>query len=530
MKMVKKARGYQDIDGSVHNADRPSRYLSDPDNGALPQEIEMASVSVVPDDTFTVSQAVNALGFGWFQVKLSLWTGLCWMADSMEMTILSILSPALHCHWQISRYQQALTTTVVFLGMMVSSTFWGNLSDRYGRKHALTLCAILLLYFGLLSAIAPSFTWILLLRGLVGFAIGCTPQSVTLYAEFLPSKQRAKCVVLLDCFWALGACFEVTLALIVMPTLGWQWLLALSTGPLLAFAVICPWLPESARYHVASGQTDKALETLEKIAKDNGKPMLLGRLVVDDAFSTSPHRGRFRDLLVPSLRRTSLLLWFIWMACAFCYYGLVLMTTELFETSATLCSPDANVRAHANEDTCSADCKQLQTTDYMDLLWTTLAEFPGIFATIFIIERYGRKKTMAVQFVVYALCCCFFIVCTENRSVLTLILFVARGIIAGVFQAAYVYTPEVYPTSLRAVGVGSCSAFARLGAMVTPYVAQVLLQSSIAFATSIYVVAALLAALGCILLPIETSGKELQDNIQQTNNEHTNRHTPQEDT
>lgn len=88
-------------------------------------------------DTYTVTQAVNALGFGWFQVKLSLWTGLCWMADSMEMTILSILSPALHCDWHISRYQQALTTTVVFLGMMLSSTFWGNLSDRYGRKHVI---------------------------------------------------------------------------------------------------------------------------------------------------------------------------------------------------------------------------------------------------------------------------------------------------------------------------------------------------------------------------------------------------------
>ena len=35
------------------------------------------------------------------------------------------------------------------------------------------------------------------------------PQSVTLYAEFLPTKQRGKCVVLLDCFWALGACLEV---------------------------------------------------------------------------------------------------------------------------------------------------------------------------------------------------------------------------------------------------------------------------------------------------------------------------------
>lgn len=141
------------------------------------------------------------------------------MADSMEMTILSVLGPALHCDWGISRYQQALVTTVVFLGMMLSSTFWGKLSDRYGRKpvclllifnlkcrfqlnnspfQALSLCGVLLFLYGLLSAVAPSFGWLLLLRGLVGFAIGCVPQSVTLYAEFLPTKQRAKCVVLLD--------------------------------------------------------------------------------------------------------------------------------------------------------------------------------------------------------------------------------------------------------------------------------------------------------------------------------------------
>jgi MFS family permease len=86
------------------------------------------------EDTYTVAQAVNALGFGWFQVKLSLFVGLCWMSDSMEMTILSVLGPALHCYWGITRYQQAMVTTIVFLGMMLSSTFWGSLSDKYGRK------------------------------------------------------------------------------------------------------------------------------------------------------------------------------------------------------------------------------------------------------------------------------------------------------------------------------------------------------------------------------------------------------------
>ncbi|XP_075218906.1 synaptic vesicle 2-related protein isoform X2 [Lycorma delicatula] len=461
--------------------------------------------------------AVNAFGFGKFQAKLSLFTGLCWMADSMEMTILSILSPALHCEWHISRYQQALATTVVFLGMMVSSAFWGHISDRYGRKQALTLCAVLLFYYGLLSSLAPNYTWILILRGLVGFAIGCVPQSVTLYAEFLPSKQRAKCVVLLDCFWALGACFEVLLALLIMPTLGWQWLLAFSTGPLLAFACICPWLPESARYHVASGQPDKALATLKQVASDNNKPMLLGRLVVDD--SVIGERGRVKDLLIPQLRRTSFLLWFIWTACSFCYYGVVLMTTELFEVSETRCSGieqgiDAGLLQPV--ETCTADCRQLNTQDYMDLLWTTLAEFPGIFATIFVIERFGRKHTMAVQFVIFSGCIALLFVCTKNRAFLTVTLFLARGIIAGVFQAAYVYTPEVYPTPLRSVGVGTCSAMARFGAMVTPYIAQVLMQSSLLFAMSVYGVAALTAAVACVLLPIETKGKEMKETVTPT--------------
>jgi len=236
------------------------------ESNSLSAEFELASVSVVPDDTYTVTQAVNAYGFGWFQVKLSLCVGLCWMADSMEITILSILAPILYCDWGISSYQQAMVTTIIFLGMILSASFWGNLSERYGCKPALTLCGVLLFLYGLLSAVAPNFLWFILLRGLVGFSIGCVPTSVTLYAEFLPAKQRAKCVILLDCFWALGACFEVALASVIVPNLGWRWLLALSAIPMLIFALVTSWLPESAKFHVTCGQSEKALQTLEQFS------------------------------------------------------------------------------------------------------------------------------------------------------------------------------------------------------------------------------------------------------------------------
>ena len=87
--------------------------------------------------------------------------------------------------------------------------------------------------------------------------------------------------------------------MLIMPTLGWRftpttctsststlvsprWLLALSALPSLAFVLSCSWLPESPRYMAASGNSEQALATLARVAQENGKSMLLGRLTVDD--------------------------------------------------------------------------------------------------------------------------------------------------------------------------------------------------------------------------------------------------------
>jgi MFS family permease len=130
--------------------------------------------------------------------------------------------------------------------------------------------------------------------------------------------------------------------------------------------------------------------------------------------------------------------------------------------------------------------------------------------TIVVIEYLGRKKTMALEFLIFSLSVfVLMMICISNRSVLTFILFIARGIISGVFQAAYVYTPEVYPTYLRAVGVGVCSGMARLGAMVTPFVAQVLVKSSLNLAIGLYGGVALMAVAASMLLPIETKGRAM---------------------
>ncbi|XP_070706529.1 synaptic vesicle 2-related protein-like isoform X2 [Pempheris klunzingeri] len=415
------------------------------------------------EETFTVEAALEAFGFGKFQIKMGLLTGLSWIADAMEMMILSILGPQLHCEWSLPKYKVALITSVVFIGMGISSPVWGNVSDKYGRRVGLTICMCFTLYYGLLSAFAPVYGWLLVLRGLVGFGIGGAPQSVTLYSEFLPVKARGSSIMLISAFWAIGAVFEVLLALWIMPTHGWRWLLGLSTLPMIIFVCLCFWLPESPRFDVLSGKREKAMATLARIAKDNGKAMPQGKLIA----YKQDGRGQIKDLFSPQYWQTTLFLWFIWFANAFSYYGIVLLTTELFQ-AGHLCE---TTHRTTTELSCSLECKYLTSADYKDLLWTTLAEFPGLLVILVAVDRIGRKKSMALCFFMFSLCILPLYVCT-GRTALTIFIFIGRAFISAGFQAAFVYTPEVYPTANRALAMGTSSAMARVGALITPFVAQ----------------------------------------------------------
>lgn len=76
------------------------------------------------------------------------------------------------------------------------------------------------------------------------------------------------------------------------------------------------------------------------------------------------------------------------------------------------------------------------------------------------------------------------------------------------FSHSFVFL-QVYPTSLRAVGVGTCSGMARFGAMLTPIIAQVLIRTSVHLATATYGLVAIMAIAAALLLPIETRGRAM---------------------
>eukprot|EP00057_Strongylocentrotus_purpuratus_P018538 XP_011673012.1 PREDICTED: synaptic vesicle 2-related protein isoform X1 [Strongylocentrotus purpuratus] len=457
------------------------------------------------DHEYTVQEAVDAMGFGWFQVKISFIVGFNWMADAFEIMLLSVLSDKLRCEWDLYPYQQALLTTFVFTGYFIGAPLWGMMGDKFGRKKTLALCSFHIFYFGFLSSFSPNLIWLLILRGLLGASLGGTSQSVIICAEFLPSKSRGLCLVCLEAFWVIGVCLEITLAMVVMPTLGWRYLLIFSSFPLVIFVVLVTFLPESASYQQASGNWSGAMATLEDISRTNKKPLPPGKLKRNAELKP---KGSIRELFSTKLlAMTTVILINLWFCNAFLYYGNVLLSAELFSSGVTSCVSTGN--NSTTELECFSACKSLDTQGYVGLLVSSLGEIPGILLTLFMIDTAGRKLTMGLEMLVCAVFSFLLLMCVDGIPQMIFI-FVIRGMISGAFQALFVYTPEVFPTNVRSVGLGWCVAFSKLGSIVTPFVAQVLIKQSVFMTFCVYGGCAVFASLLAFILPTETKGRTLK--------------------
>ncbi|GMR44877.1 hypothetical protein PMAYCL1PPCAC_15072, partial [Pristionchus mayeri] len=451
---------------------------------------------------FTVHEAIESAGFSRFQYILCAIGGLSWLASATEIMLLAILSPSLKCEWQLTSVQQALCSTSVFLGWMVSSPIWGRVCDIHGRRKGLMAASLVGVVFGILTSFAPSFYLFLVARFGVGFSVGGMAQSVTVTAEFLPVASKARWLIILKSFFAIGTAILTALAIVILPNLGWRWLVAYAALPMAAFGICCWWLPESVRFDVSQGNIVAARATLDRIARFNGKSLPPGELEVETEESSSD----MSDLLKPSHRRTTLQLWIIWTLCGLLYYGLAIYTSLLLHSPLDQCSSASSLGEISSKVKREVECRQLTTENYIDIIVTTMSEVPGLLLTMYAVDLIGRKASFAAGFAIFSTSCALLVMCLP-RFVIVASMFVGRSAIAVVFQIAYIYSTEVYPTSLRAQGLGTASGWGRFGSMITPVITEMLFAHDLIFPPIVFIVGGGVGAILSILLPIETSEK-----------------------
>ncbi|GAA0446060.1 MFS transporter [Actinoplanes capillaceus] len=432
-----------------------------------------------------IQDAIDRVGFGRFQRRLFLLCGITWAADAAEILLLSFALPGVTEEFGLTSGQAGLVVASTFAGMLAGAWFWGIMADRVGRRLGFQLTIAIFAVFGLASAFAPGPVWLAVLRALTGFGLGgAMPLDFALFTEYLPTRDRGRWLVLLESWWAVGTVAAAGLALIIMPTVGWRWLLATSA----AAALLVLWarlrVPESARYLLARGDVAAASALVAEVARINGVTPPAGPLTLP-AGQGAAGPG---DLLRGALGRTTLLLWTVWLLIGFGYYGIFAWLPQIFADEYGF------------------------LRSYQYVFFLALAQLPGYLSAAWLVERAGRKPVLAGYLAAAAVATFGWAVAGTSAMVL-----ISAGLMnfftLGAWAALYAYTPERYPTQLRASGLGAASGFARIGAVTAPLAGGALLALSLTVALTVFAAAFLLAALAVAGYAAETRGTRLDDTV-----------------
>jgi putative MFS transporter len=387
--------------------------------------------------------------------------------------------------------------------MFAGGALAGTLADRYGRKGVFQATLLVFSLATGLCAFAWSFGSLLVLRFLVGFGLGGElPVAAALVSEFAPARHRGRLVVLLESFWAVGWAAAAILADVLATRAAargapFPWRAAFAAGalPALYVFILRRSLPESPRHLIAHGRLAEAEAVLRRVEAASGVapgPALATEAAAVPRGAGEPGRApaRLGDLFGAGLERRTAMLWILWFAMAYSYYGIFIWLPTLLVKQGY------------------AEAQSFHFT-----LLITLAQIPGYFAAAFLVERIGRKSTL-VPFMVLCAGASYLFGRAGSPGAL-----VAWGCLVSFFNlgawgVTYGYTPELYPTRLRGTGSGAAAAFGRIGGILAPLaVARMIGPAGGGFHAVFLMFAVVMVggAIGVLLLGEETRGRTLEE-------------------
>ncbi|MEX2047470.1 MAG: MFS transporter [Chloroflexota bacterium] len=421
-----------------------------------------------------------------FHWKLLVTSGLGWMFDAMDVLLIGFLVAPISREFALAPAQIGLVASAGFVGMLLGAAISGRLADRYGRRLIFQSTLVLFSVGALLSALAPTFETLLVARVVAGLGLGGElPVVATLVSEFSPRAHRGRMIVLLESFWAYGTLAAGLVALFVLPQWGWRGAFVVAALPALYVVYLRNALPESPRYLAERGRTAEADAIVRRVERAGGAPVLTLGAAVAPARSK---RTGVAELWSPAYRRRTAMLWILWFGIVFTYYGIFLYVPSLLAARGL---------------------SEVRSNEFFFL--STIAQIPGYFSAAWLVERWGRKPTLVTYLLGTAAAAFMF-----GNSGTGTDAFVYAALLSffnlGAWGVVYTYSPELYPTAIRATGAGLAAAVGRVGGIIGPFLTPVLVPTlGQAGVFAMFMVLLVVTALNVWVLGEETKGRSLEE-------------------
>ena len=437
-------------------------------------------------------ERLEKLPVGSFHYKLLAVTGLGWLFDAMDTGLISFVLPILAKDWGLAPEQMGWIGSVGFIGMALGAVISGTIADRIGRKLVFSLTVILYSLATGACALSWNYESLMIFRFLVGFGLGGElPVAATLMTEYAPTKLRGRFIVLLESFWGLGWLAAACIAYLLIPQYGWQIAFFIGALPAVYVFMIRLHMPESVRYLISRNRISEAQEIvlmLEKKLHVASEPFAKELSDVEKGTSTVAE-PKFSSLWSGMFARRTLMLWLAWFGINFSYYGIFMwLPSIVFQQGFTV----------------------VKTFEYVLIM--TLAQLPGYYCAAWLVDVIGRKYTLSLFLLISGVASYFFGNAATPGELL------AWGAAMSFFNLGawgvlYTYTPELYPTAIRALGSGWAAGFGRIGSMIAPAMVGMMIGSSMSSSSIFMLFAGVFLAVSLIVvtLGIESRQKSLEE-------------------
>ena len=425
------------------------------------EQCSEAPAGLSPTPSFPSEQAAAALLARMEQMPRSRWfviarvvMGSATFFDAFNALSIAFVLPILVPLWHITAPEVGIMIGASYVGQIVGALAFSWAAERYGRVPCAAAATAIYALMSLACAGAWSFNILLLCRFIQGIGVGGEmPVAATYISELSRARGRGRFFLLYEMIFPIGLMVTGQVGAVLVPLMGWQIMFLIGGIPGLLIALMLLRLPESPRWLIGKGRLAEAEAVVMRLEAASGKAGATaqgarGAATLPSQVPVPPRsRGRFGELLSPAYRSRTLIAWILWASAYLVANSLNNWLPPLYTTVYHLALPQA-LRAAS---------------------MTNVAQVALVLLCAMVIDRTGRKYWLMGAFGSGAVLLGLLAFGgTQDVSWVIVLSTLSYGLIGSIAAVVYLYTPEIYPTRMRAIGTGVATSWLRIGSAIGP--------------------------------------------------------------
>ena len=419
--------------------------------------------------------------------------GIATFFDGFTVLAIAFAMPSLVSEWKLTPTEVGLIISAGYVGQLFGAVLFGSLAEKYGRLKILFITIVLFVSMDVACLFAWSGASMMVFRFLQGVGTGGEVPVASAYInEFIGAEKRGRFFLLYEVIFPIGLMFAGMAGYFLVPVYGWKAMFIVGLVPSVLTIPLRWFMPESPRWLASKGRVAEA-EAVVKLLEDSAtrRGVILREPVVRPVDSNATARSDWRDLFKGIYLKRTLMIWGLWVCAYMINNGLITWLPTLYRQVFQL---------------------PLQTS--LGYGWITSGV--GVVASIIcalLIDKVGRKPWYATAFLLATvpLLTLSWLGATSATEVLILAT-ATYAVLQTIAFSLYLYSAELYPTRLRAVGTGFGSAWLRAGSSIGPIMVGFIVGDfGIRYVFAAFAAVALVGGLVTLLFAIETKGRVLEE-------------------